>query len=92
MIVRIGYISYPVMMMVTFVLLLVLDDWLYGDQLEGWCHILDVHDENDGNDLHPSTGEDDEDDGGVAEDGGERDRAVEQGDHYHLAQLVKMWL
>ena len=42
-----------------------------------------------GNDLHPSTGEDDEDDGGVAEDGGERDRAVEQGDHYHLAQLVK---
>ena len=48
---------------------------------------MDVHDENDGNDLHPSTGEDDEDDGGVAEHRGERDRAVEQGDHYHLAQL-----
>ena len=50
----------------------------------------DEKDGIDGNDLHPSTGEDDEDDGGVAEDGCERDRAVEQGDHYHLAQLVKM--
>ena len=50
---------------------------------------MDVHDENDGNDLHPSTGEDDEDDGGVAEHGGEGDGAVEQRDHNHFAQLKK---
>ena len=52
----------------------------------------DVADDDDGDadddaDLHPPAGEDDEDDGGVAEHRGERDRAVEQRDHYHLAQL-----
>ena len=46
---------------------------------------MDADDDYD--DLHSSAGEYDEDDGGVAEDGGEGDRAVEQRDHDHLAQL-----
>ena len=44
-----------------------------------------VDDEN----LHPPAGENDEDDGGVAEHGRERDGAVEQRDNNHLAQLKK---
>ena len=41
----------------------------------------------DGGHLHPPAGEDDEDDRGVADHGGQGDRAVEQRDHDHLAQL-----
>ena len=44
---------------------------------------------HDDENLHPPAGENDEDDGGVAEHGSERDGAVEQRYNYHLAQLKK---
>ena len=49
-----------------------------------FCHPGHGH---DGSHLHSPAGEDDEDDRGVADHGGQGDRAVEQRDHNHLAQL-----
>ena len=51
------------------------------------CPPGDGNCDGDGGHLHPPAGEDDEDDRGVADHGGQGDRAVEQRDHNHLAQL-----